>query len=291
MQIEVDDTSNRCLIVNVNKMTSLAILGITPFLDFADLSMFIKKISIYLLIGVMFYFSRIIKKDINIKHNSDLSVRDTTFNEILANCDAKFNAELISRDENFTAEIQRILTILNTSTMRLDEIEQVLQNYHNNFGRVVTEFESINASIVTLQSQASNYSTGQASNHSSASSGQLTFTDISLTVWNQFKQIFDRIMTENNYTLEEICLSVAMDICSLGGNIKKVTVQGFYERNIKKKNSYISTLDQIGLWIVGIVFQKSYIVKQYDAGTRIKWSRIHVLPPLKACHITLKIRL
>ena len=97
--------------------------------------------------------------------------------------------------------------------------------------------------------QASNYSAGQASNHSSASSGQLTFTGISLTVWNQFKQIFDRIMTENNYTLEEMCFSVAMDIRSLGGNIKKATVQGFYERNIKKKNGYISTLDQIGLWI------------------------------------------
>ncbi|CAG8725970.1 10275_t:CDS:2, partial [Acaulospora morrowiae] len=83
--------------------------------------------------------------------------------------------------------------------------------------------------------QASNHSVGQASNHSSASSGQLTFTGISLTVWNQFKQIFDHIMTENNY-MEEMCLSVAMDIRSLGVNIKKATVQGFYERNIKKKN-------------------------------------------------------
>jgi len=90
-----------------------------------------------LLIGATFYFSRITKKDIDIKHNSDPSARDTTFNEILANRDAKFlteltdhrakfNAELTSRDENFTAEIQRILTILNTSTVRLDEIEQVL---------------------------------------------------------------------------------------------------------------------------------------------------------------------
>ncbi|CAG8749519.1 13449_t:CDS:2, partial [Acaulospora morrowiae] len=38
----------------------------------------------------------------------------------------------------------------------------------------------------------------------------------------------------------EMCLSVAMDIRSLGENIKKATVQGFYERNIKKKNDYIS---------------------------------------------------
>ncbi|CAG8653891.1 7330_t:CDS:2 [Ambispora leptoticha] len=261
-------------------MTSLAVLGITSFLDFAGLSMFIKKISIYLFIGATFYFSRIIKKDIDIKHNSDSSARDMIFNEILANRNAKFNAELISRDENFTVEIQRILTILNTSTVKLDEIEQVLQNYHNNFGRVATEFESINTSIVTLQSkinqcytmilrteeiefdqqsvmsqasnhstgQASNYSTGQASNYSASQASNYS-AGISLTIWNQFKQIFDQIMTENNYTLEEMCLSVAMDIRSLGKNIKKVMVQGFYERNIKKKNGYISTLDQIGLWI------------------------------------------
>lgn len=29
--------------------------------------------------------------------------------------------------------------------------------------------------------------------------------------------------------------------------IKKTTVQGFYERNIKKKDGYISILDEIGL--------------------------------------------
>ena len=184
-------------------MTSLAVSEIAPFLDFAGLLMFVEKISIYLLIGATFYFSRITKRDIDIKHNSDPSARDTTFNEILANLDArflteltdyraKFNTELTSRDENFTAEIQRILIMLNTSTARIDEIEQVLQNYHNNFGRVATEFESINAFIVTLQSeinqrnamilrteeiefdqqsvmsQASNHFTGQGSNHSSA---------------------------------------------------------------------------------------------------------------------------
>src|SRR6185295_9421274 len=136
-------------------MTSLAVSGIAPFLDFAGLLMFVEKISIYLLIGATFYFSRITKQDIDIKHNSDPSARDTKFNEILANRDAKFlteltdyrakfNAELTSRDENFTAEIQRILIMLNTSTVRLDKIEQVLQNYHNKFGRVATEFESIN---------------------------------------------------------------------------------------------------------------------------------------------------
>ena len=84
------------------------------------------------------------------------------------------------------------LTLLNTSTTRHDEIEQVLQTYHNNFGRVAAKFESIDASIVTLQSEINQHNAmvlrteeiefdqqsvmSQASNHSSASSGQLTFT-------------------------------------------------------------------------------------------------------------------
>jgi hypothetical protein len=46
-----------------------------------------------------------------------------------------------------------------------------------------------------------------------------------------------------------MCFHIAMEIRALGGNIKKNTIQGFYERNITKKNSYISTLDDIGLWI------------------------------------------
>jgi hypothetical protein len=36
-----------------------------------------------------------------------------------------------------------------------------------------------------------------------------------------------------------------MEIYVLGGKIKKNTVQAFYERNIKKKDGYISTLDDI----------------------------------------------
>ncbi|CAG8835968.1 5980_t:CDS:2, partial [Gigaspora margarita] len=43
---------------------------------------------------------------------------------------------------------------------------------------------------------------------------------------------------------EEICLYVAMEIRELGENIKKVTVQGFYERNIKKKNGSIEKFSQ-----------------------------------------------
>ncbi|GBC00071.1 hypothetical protein RclHR1_03730010 [Rhizophagus clarus] len=46
-----------------------------------------------------------------------------------------------------------------------------------------------------------------------------------------------------------MCLHVAMEIRELGGNIKKVMVQGFYERKNKKEDGYISTLNDIGLWL------------------------------------------
>ncbi len=63
---------------------------------------------------------------------------------------------------------------------------------------------------------------------------------------SNLKQIFDRIKTEKRYTVEEMCLTVAMKfvIRVLGGNIKKTTVRGLYERNIKN-NGYISTLDRL----------------------------------------------
>ncbi|CAG8655099.1 6402_t:CDS:2, partial [Ambispora gerdemannii] len=148
------DTSNRRPIVNVNKMSSLAVSGIAPFLDFAGLLMFVGKFSIYLVIGATFYFSRTTKQDIDAKHNSDLSTRDTMFNEILANRDArlttevadrdarfvteltdyraKFNAELTSRDEKFTAEVQRIFTMLNTSTAMWNQFKII-------FDRIMAE--------------------------------------------------------------------------------------------------------------------------------------------------------
>jgi len=42
-------------------------------------------------------------------------------------------------------------------------------------------------------------------------------------------------------------LYAAMEIRVLEGKIKKTTVQGFYESNIKKKDGYISMLDEIDL--------------------------------------------
>src|SRR3954462_4046933 len=100
--------------------------------------------------------------------------------------------------------------------------------------------------------QVSNHSVASNRSHASGSSSgsePMSFKGISLTIWTQFKQIFDKIKAEKRFNLEEMCLHVAIEIRELGGNIKKVTVQGFYERNIKKKDGYISTLNDISLWL------------------------------------------
>jgi hypothetical protein len=47
--------------------------------------------------------------------------------------------------------------------------------------------------------------------------------------------------------MKDMCFYVAMDIHELEGKIKKNMVQGFYKRNIIKKDGYISTLDNISL--------------------------------------------
>ncbi|CAG8737607.1 22634_t:CDS:2, partial [Gigaspora rosea] len=110
--------------------------------------------------------------------------------------------------------------------------------YHNSYMERASDINLITGRHKNPNSSNKSHT---SSSGSSSGSGQLTFTGISLTVWNRFKQIFD-------FNLEEMCLHVAMEIRELGGNIKKVMVQGFYERNIKK-DGYISTLDDIGLWV------------------------------------------
>ncbi|CAG8686421.1 6089_t:CDS:1, partial [Ambispora gerdemannii] len=190
----------------------------------------------------------------------------------------KFNAELTSRDEKFTAEVQRIFTMFNTSTARLDEIERVLQNHHNNFGRVATEFESINGSISMLQNEINRYyavvqarsdispeiiepiedaelqdndSSDQQSdaNQSEASSGssQRSFSDMTSEIWNQFKIIFDMIMAEKECSFDDMCNIVMVDLLNLGvGKLSKDIIKNYYRRINDLRGS---NLDKIGSWI------------------------------------------
>ncbi len=51
-------------------------------------------------------------------------------------------------------------------------------------------------------------------------------------------------MKVKNYTFKEMCVSVAVDIFSLRGNIKISTVKNFYN-NVS--NSKVSTVNQINI--------------------------------------------
>ena len=53
-------------------------------------------------------------------------------------------------------------------------------------------------------------------------------------------------MKARNYTFDEMCFSVAVDIRSLGGNIKISTVKSFYNG---VSGSKVSTINQINAWV------------------------------------------
>ncbi len=44
------------------------------------------------------------------------------------------------------------------------------------------------------------------------------------------------LRTEKRFNLEEMCFHVAIKIHALGGKIKKTTVQGFYKKNVRKRD-------------------------------------------------------
>ncbi|RIA83163.1 hypothetical protein C1645_834236 [Glomus cerebriforme] len=250
-------------------MSSLSLLNSSGSMPFLALSAVFLLVSPVIFMGFATIWSNIKQKvtdalyahAIEIVDYLDTPEIEKTFTEfddkLTAKVDTSISNFKSARDDDFTEDVQKILSMVNNMITRLDNIEEACRN----------DFSSVNASIEALQNglfqcyrinrriepaetnqqSVSNHS--EASSGSSSSSGPITFKGISLTVWTQFKEIFDKIKAEKRFNLEEICLHVAMEIRQLGGNIKKVTVQGFYERNIKKKDGYISTLNDIGLWL------------------------------------------
>ena len=73
------------------------------------------------------------------------------------------------------------------------------------------------------------------------------FANIISVIWEQFTDIFDRIKDANDYSLDQMCAVVSVDILNrLGmGVIGKDTIKGVYRReNLNSKN-----LEKIGAWI------------------------------------------
>src|ERR1044072_3329386 len=84
------------------------------------------------------------------------------------------------------------------------------------------------------------------SSSSSGSSNLSGILDITSDIKIRFKQHFDRLMRARNYTFDEMCFSVVVDIRSLGGNIKISTVKNFYNG---VSGSKVSTINQINAWV------------------------------------------
>jgi len=174
-------------------------------------------------------------------------------------------AKINSHDANYATEAQKILG-------RLNNIEEAC---HNDFGSIKSRFMSINVVIKDLQNKINQHYTvvqrsdfnqqsvsnesetnltnesetdsrGSSTNSSSSSSSQ-KFANIISVIREQFIDIFDRIKGANDYSLDQMCAIVSVDILSrLGmGVIGKDTIKGFYRgENLNSKN-----LEKIGAWI------------------------------------------
>src|SRR4051794_38230846 len=89
---------------------------------------------------------------------NDLSAHDTqTFNAELSRIYAEINNKLTAeirkinlRNAGYTTEAQKILSMVNNLTTRLNTIEATCRN---DFGRISSDFTSINASIESLQNE------------------------------------------------------------------------------------------------------------------------------------------
>ena len=217
--------------------------------------------------------------------NAHVSEINNTFTAEIRENNASFTKELTAVIENFNArnnsfssEVNGFLASLNTITNKLSEAEKTLELHHNNFCGISSEFTSIKASIEILQndlaqcyavvrradfdqqsvsnesetnepeleSSLDSASASTSSNSSSEGSNLSGILDITSDIKIRFKQHFDRLMKARNYTFDEMCFSVAVDIRSLGGNIKISTVKSFYNG---VSGSKVSTVNQINAWV------------------------------------------
>ena len=223
-----------------------------------------------------------ISTELNDKFDTCISDINSIFTEKLDRINNDLNNKLTAeaeknkaRDDDFTKETQKIFSMISTVTERLDRIEEAC---HNDFGNILSEFTSIKASIEILQNDlaqryavvrradfdqqsvsnesetngsglGSSLDSASASTSSSSSSEGSNLSgifDITGDIKICFKQHFDRLMKARNYTFDEMCFSVAMDIRSLKGNIKISTVKTFYSG---VGRSTVSTVNQINAWV------------------------------------------
>ncbi|CAG8520822.1 9117_t:CDS:1 [Dentiscutata heterogama] len=171
----------------------------------------------------------------------------------------RLTTDIMSRDAIFVVEGQKIVAIVNTIIETINEITTNYDSLHNQLdyltetGSVAPliseQFASPSIPTSNFPQRSSGSSSGSSgfSLGSSSSSSQLSFSNITSTTRNYFKILFDKIMTDNNYSLDDIYNMVSVEIRSLGmGKISKETIKNFYYNNGDFRGS---TLNKIGAWI------------------------------------------
>ncbi|CAG8644984.1 8677_t:CDS:1 [Cetraspora pellucida] len=105
------------------------------------------------------------------------------------------------------------------------------------------QFASLSISIFNFSQRFSGSSLSSSSN-----SNQLSFSNITLTIRNHFKILFDKIMINNNYSLDNMCNMMSVEIHNLGmEKINKETIKNFYYNNNDDFRG--SILNKISAWI------------------------------------------
>ncbi|PKK58076.1 hypothetical protein RhiirC2_857949 [Rhizophagus irregularis] len=206
-----------------------------------------------------------INNDLNNKLNEEVNAG---FSKINIELNSKLTTEAEknkARDDDFTKKAQKILNDITTKVNNIEEachnefsrINVVIENLQNEINQhyaVVrrTEFDQqsiTNDSEAELGNSGDSTSASTNSSSSSSSSGSSNLSgilDITSNIKIRFKQHFDRLIKARNYTFDDMCFSVVVDIRSLGGNIKISTVKNFYN-GVSGCN--VSTINQINAWV------------------------------------------
>ncbi|CAG8686317.1 12165_t:CDS:2, partial [Dentiscutata heterogama] len=171
------------------------------FLAFVCLLMFVEKIPVHLISIATCFAMYVIKQQLTAEFNAYVE---------------RLTVDLTTWNATFVVKGQRILTMLNQIT----KIGSVIP-------LISEQFAGLSVSMSNFSQRFSGFSLG-----SSSGSSQLSFSDITSTTRNHFKILFDKIMTNNNYSLDNMYNMVSVEIHSLEmGKISKKTIKNFYYNN------------------------------------------------------------
>jgi hypothetical protein len=131
---------------------------------------------------------------------------------------------------------------------RINVVIENLQKEENQHYAVVqrSDFDQQSVSNESDANSTNGSETNSSPSSSSRSSNLSGIFDITVDIRIRFKKHFDRLMKARNYTFDEMCFSVVVDIRSLGENIKISTVKNFYN---SVSGSKVSTINQINAWV------------------------------------------